>query len=309
MNIVENVKRTREAAHVTTAASVKSGTIMEVVKAPPRTDREDLENFAGAGKAGGEKGEHKAAGNALFQVQAPGSVFDHKHQIPIGNTGSKGSSATSSPSASALGVLVQQRQGLGQATKTPLKSALKNTSRTPSPSPLVVSAPLPLAASASAPRVSTTTNSKSQLGPPLSITGQGLADAENESAHESAEEFFTDEGESEFISADGRGEDNPVIPSVTVQTPRKRKSVRVSLKPTFSPSPPAIEYEEASSSYHFENHQPVPTKPQTSSHGEGKRHEKWADSSDEDEEYNNAKAALSRAARKDKEVSLSVFGH
>lgn len=319
MSIVEDVKRIREAGQTTTSASAKSGTI-DIVRAPPRTTREDLESFSGhrgASKAGGEQGEDKAAGSGLFRVQAPGSVFDQKHQT---STGPKSDSSSASPNVSALGVGVQQR------IKTPLKSALKNTSRTPSPSPLVMSAPLPLVTSASVSKEHTMSNGMTHLRQPLlSITGQSLVDAENESTYESGEEeFFTDEGE---LNGENHVtvEDNlatavyTVLPAANSQTPRKRKSVRVSLKPTFSPSPPAIEYGEEgnsdgrpSSRHHFQSdpfhpHAPVRREP-ISSHGEGGQSDNWADSSDEDEEYKNAKAALSKAARKDKEASQSVFG-
>lgn len=314
MSIVEDVKRIREAGQMTTSASAKSGT-KDVVRTPPRTTRENLESFGGhrgASRAGEEQGEDKAAGSGLFQVQAPGSVFDYKHQT---SAGPKSDSSSASPSVSALGVGVQQRQGPGQVTKTPLKSALKNTSRTPSPSPLVVSASLPLVASAPL-------NGLSHLRQPLlSITGKSLVEAENESTYESGEEeFFTDEGE-----LDGENHVNPatavytVLPTANSQTPRKRKSVRVSLKPTFSPSPPAIEYSEEGNSDRrpsSRHHSPKSLHPYApvrrvpiSSHGEGDQTDNWADSSDEDEEYKNAKAALSKAAKKDKEVSQSVFGH
>lgn len=316
--IVEDVKRPGQ---ISTSVSAKARPMpMEVAKAPPRATREGLENFVAQTGAGGND-EIKSAGSVLFQIQAPGSVFDQK---PTDNTGSKGSSAVTSPSTSALGVAAQQRHG--QAMKTPLKSALKNTSRTPSPSPLALPAPLPFVVSAPSARDSTMMNSITHVGLPLSTTGQADADVGSESGEE---EFFTDEGEpnGESLSANDHV-DSPttqpasttirtVLPTPNEQTPRKRKSVRVSLKPTFSPSPPAVEYDEeensdARTSSHHLLKPNIPSSSkhkQMSPHHKGMQSERWEDSSDEDEEYRNARAALSRAARKDKEVSLSVFGY
>lgn len=318
MSIVEDVKRIREAGLMSASPS-ESGTMVEVVRAPPRTTKEDLEKFVGPKGARRAGVEDNVAGSALFQLQAPGSVFDRKSQTWMGNIGSKGStSGTPSPSTSALGVGVQPRQmGAGQVIKTPLKSALKNTSRTPSPSPLVVTAPLPLVVSAaSASKQMNGGTTPSRFGEvSLGIGGPGIVDAdvgnEQESTYGSGEEeFFTDEGE---LDGDANGNVKvEEVPIPQIQTPRKRKSVRVSLKPTFSPSPPAIEYEEDKfephrSGHHFPkaniSHTPEKHK-KMSSYGE-----KWEDSSDEDEGYMNAKAALSRAARKDKEVSLTVSAH
>ncbi|KAH9475290.1 hypothetical protein JR316_0012401 [Psilocybe cubensis] len=128
--------------------------------------------------------------------------------------------------------------------------------------------------------------------------------------------------------------------------PRRRKSVRVSLQPTFSPSPPAIEYESeeeekryspwsgASSSSQGrasgretmgseENNRrysmpaplpaPVPVRAAAPTHvGISHRqpevvYDMWQDSgSDEDEQYVRAKRLLTRAAKREKDVSRMV---
>ena len=132
----------------------------------------------------------------------------------------------------------------------------------------------------------------------------------------------------------------PTIPSAPQPiTPpsRTRKSVRVSLQPTFSPSPPAIEYDdEEEQKYHApwawnqdlhhntegvtgggggpHVHTPIPVAAAGPFLTSGHRvvtpeqpsayvHDIWEDSSDEDAEYQNAKRLLTRAARKEKDVN------
>ncbi|KAF9039333.1 hypothetical protein BJ165DRAFT_1497546 [Panaeolus papilionaceus] len=130
------------------------------------------------------------------------------------------------------------------------------------------------------------------------------------------------------------------------QQPRRRKSVRVSLKPTFSPSPPAIEYDEyeeqerhapwawgpkagsssqydsiekraseqpgsSSSLYNPAIASPAPQAP-AKQHAIVKQQKAesskdiWEDSSDDDEAYFKAKKALSEAAKFEKDVTLMV---
>ena len=111
------------------------------------------------------------------------------------------------------------------------------------------------------------------------------------------------------------------------QVPRRRKSVRVSLQPTFSPSPPAIEYDEEEAKdhapwvwrndfsevrqqpHHYQPLQqlaaPVPVSP-AKQKSVAAVVDMWMDSSDDDEEYKQAKVALTRAAKHEKDVSLLV---
>ena len=121
---------------------------------------------------------------------------------------------------------------------------------------------------------------------------------------------------------------------------RRRKSVRVSLQPTFSPSPPAVEYDDDKEEqqpwvwkqdhhhHHPEGggsgqqqqlhvHAPVPVAAGSSlllnpvnhhQHHHRQKvaepvHDIWEDS-DEDVEYQNAKLLLTRAAKKEKEMNL-----
>lgn len=81
------------------------------------------------------------------------------------------------------------------------------------------------------------------------------------------------------------GESTPSAPqhdtessTVSTETPTRRKSVRVSLQPTFSPTPPALEDDEGHSRYPWNS-----TK--GDNHDESSEPVIWQDSSDEDEEY------------------------
>ena len=96
--------------------------------------------------------------------------------------------------------------------------------------------------------------------------------------------------------------------STVASPPKRRKSVRVSLRPTFSPTPPAIEYDEW---------QPSEKKNDDDDDGHGERNgqswsskdveppDMWQDSSDEDEQYSAARRLLNRVAKKEKKAKSS----
>jgi hypothetical protein len=110
--------------------------------------------------------------------------------------------------------------------------------------------------------------------------------------------------------------------------PRRRKSVRVSLQPTFSPPPPAIDDEEEEQKYReprawkrdhhgggqqqlLDVHAPVPVAAGSSlllNPVHKIEPDIWQDSSDEDAEYQNAKRLLTRAARKEKDMNVFAAG-
>ena len=125
----------------------------------------------------------------------------------------------------------------------------------------------------------------------------------------------------------------------TTPPPRRRKSVRVSLQPTFSPSPPAIEYDDEEEQkrhapwvwkqdHHITEgvgagqhvHAPVPLAAPSPLLNLGHRqkvvepeqsarvYDIWEDSSDEDVEYQKAKRLLTRAARKEKDMNVFAAG-
>ncbi|KAJ7242361.1 hypothetical protein B0H12DRAFT_1132450 [Mycena haematopus] len=92
----------------------------------------------------------------------------------------------------------------------------------------------------------------------------------------------------------GHGGSDLSASSASTQTggpaaPRRRKSVRVSLQPTFSPTPPAIDddaEEEGGGRHAPWSHPPA--------------QDMWEDSSEEDVEYQKAKKLLTRISRKEK---------
>ena len=125
-------------------------------------------------------------------------------------------------------------------------------------------------------------------------------------------------------------------PITTRNVARRRKSVRVSLQPTFSPSPPAVEYDDDKEEqpwvwkqdHHHHTtevqqqlhvHAPVPVAAGSSlllnpvhhrqkvvappTEPSARVYDMWEDS-DEDVEYQNAKLLLTRAAKKEKDMNV-----
>jgi hypothetical protein len=75
----------------------------------------------------------------------------------------------------------------------------------------------------------------------------------------------------------------------------RRKSVRVSLQPTFSPTPPALDEDEDEA---WERSGRPWADDENAAEGNGRERDFWADSSDEDEEYSKARRMLTRANKK-----------
>ena len=118
-------------------------------------------------------------------------------------------------------------------------------------------------------------------------------------------------------------------PTTTTLVARRRKSVRVSLQPTFSPSPPAVEYDDkeeqpwvweqdhhttegGGGQQQLHVHAPVPVAAGSSLLLNPVHRQKvvspeprdiWEDS-DEDVDYQNAKLLLTRAAKKEKDMKV-----
>ncbi|KAF7329518.1 hypothetical protein MKEN_00214300 [Mycena kentingensis (nom. inval.)] len=101
-------------------------------------------------------------------------------------------------------------------------------------------------------------------------------------------------GENKLIEDFGRGSDlstSSASTSTPQAVPRRRKSVRVSLQPTFSATPPATPYDDEV------EEEPAPW-------GNGSKQastpDMWEDSSEEDVEYQNARKLLTKLAKKKK---------
>ncbi|THH12479.1 hypothetical protein EW146_g7660 [Bondarzewia mesenterica] len=201
--------------------------------------------------------------------------------------------------------------------KSPLRSALKSPSRTPSPMALHAQPPAPAGPSLQTrrPQASRAVKSSEQG----EVRRGDNDDASSISSYETGHEAFDEEEERQSTprpppppappeklalgparsdissstitvvhgdgNVNGSAQGRRVGPSAP---PVRRKSVRMSLQPTYSPTPPALDDEDE-------------RRPRVEKGGEQhERHQRdmWADSSDEDEEYARAKVSLRKAANK-----------
>jgi hypothetical protein len=184
--------------------------------------------------------------------------------------------------------------------KAPLKSALRNPSRTPSPNPLTLARSPALVPSPpvkpSPPPIITS--------PIPSFTKSDDDDASFVTVHETWEAESDDEvppsppahdphpvngvGESDISSSTAAASAGD-----TEGVPARRKSVRMSLPPTFSTTPPALEdWEGEKEKFPWASRIPEPDR------RANPERNIWEDSSDEDEEYSMARKLLSRVAGK-----------
>ncbi len=309
------------------------------VKAPASSIREHIEGFpAGSVLLASSSTAHSAPSQHASKSASHAPVASPSNAAASPSSGSSQPAPSSSspfprpPLRSAL------RNG-GSRTPSPMSSA----GRAPSPVKglLVVQAPSPLhavATTASTPQVIQTQS----FSPPVQtkstspIPSSLLEDDDDNasvSSYETTHEMFDDAQDEatpkpapaspappppdkEYIilsppAPNGAvhiqsGTDVSISSDSTVNngTPKRRKSVRVSLRPTFSPTPPAIEYEEWRPS---ENTVIGQTEAESSG---GKRNgwkdgeppDMWQDSSDEDEEYSTARRLLNRVAKKEKKA-------
>jgi hypothetical protein len=79
---------------------------------------------------------------------------------------------------------------------------------------------------------------------------------------------------------------------------RRRKSVRVSLQPTFSPTPPALDEDEDETWKRSGRPEPQGSANDVEDKVNGRERDFWVDSSDEDEEYSKARKMLTRTSKK-----------
>lgn len=194
---------------------------------------------------------------------------------------------------------------------SPLRSALRNSSRTPSPSPAQLSEIRKQGADVHAeeddkPRGRTEREDTGERTPRPSqprqatelndISIRDSVSMTSISSYRTAEESPAD------------GETTPPAPrhdtessTISTETPTRRKSVRVSLRPTFSPTPPALEDDEAHGRYPWSS-----TKKDCDHNDKSSEPVIWQDSSDEDEEYSRARKLLSRAGKRDKGKKKNV---
>lgn len=99
------------------------------------------------------------------------------------------------------------------------------------------------------------------------------------------------------VQGQGQGESD-VSAESTSGGAKRRKSVRVSLKPTFSPTPPALDEDEDEIWKRSGRPEALGNNEDGDVKVNGRERDFWADSSDEDEEYSKARKMLTRASKK-----------
>ena len=280
------------------------GSLIGIVEDIARRNRQTEEQLRVL-KSGGTLGKMD-----LEVATAPTRV--HRDMLGSGNPGS----AANSSVGSASGVVRKATTGSSRPAQSPLKSALRN------PSPM---------------------GSTGKAAPPRKE--RRLDDAEDggeSSEYETPWDGEVDEERAKKVSGPrGQGQahasgasapvgtgatgsgvtSQPPVQAPSTETPTRRKSVRVSLQPTFSPSPVYDqEYDESPRGF-----RPIaPDRPTRSrskfltqpmagpatasgsgvSRGASRREKQdiWQDSDEEDEEYARAKMALQRAGQEEKKV-------
>ncbi|KAH9013234.1 hypothetical protein EDB85DRAFT_2158382 [Lactarius pseudohatsudake] len=288
--IVESVTRDNRAAWDRDGAGPVGGLVS--ARAPPSVSKYNLR---------GEGGH----GIAFESVLAPGSVL--ATQPPTSSARPGHQRATSLPPLPRAPVPTTHA---ATGAKTPLRSALRNQSPPPVPPPkpiVIPSAPARVIAEAA----------------PLKTNGRDNNDHEDDDGSDSGSiasfqtvrETLDDEPTpvpppapappalAAALALPGRDDSDVSASTISLGTgagangPTRRKSVRMSLQPTFSPTPPALDEDEDEA--WGRSGRPWGVAVGNGGAG-GKERERdfWADSSDEDEEYSNARKLLTRAGKK-----------
>ncbi|TCD63788.1 hypothetical protein EIP91_004939 [Steccherinum ochraceum] len=335
MSIVEDVRRNRDKF----AQQQDPNRLLVLPKAPPPVSEllEWEEQKERDAKQAEENLRSIAAMNAAAGVPA---------EPPTPTTATTASLPTEQDHRPPLTPVLHSPPDKAHSAK-PLRSALRNASR--SPSPVIPSPPLLPAKSPARPRPTVTSSPPAANG--SAKMGADAEDADDDdtasiSSYETGHEVINDEDtplpspvaplahDNHINHANGASDLSNSTDSTTTDAnggPRRQKSVRMSLPPTFSTTPPAI-YEEDSGSGNAKSgsrrHEPwssAPSKrrsraPQPPPHDSAAipngghsttkngwqshitetppHKDVWEDSSDEDEEYGRAKRMLSRFSAK-----------
>ncbi|KAG1824925.1 uncharacterized protein BJ212DRAFT_555385 [Suillus subaureus] len=233
--------------------------------------------------------------------RAPGTAKPKYETPPRRSSIGKGSSP-----AAATGSLSKQTS---RPAVSPLRSALRNSSRTPSPSPAQLSE---IRKRETDVRVEEDDEPRGRTEQPGECTPRP---ARPRQASELNDISIRDSVSMTSISSYRTAEESPIeggstppapqhdteSSTISTETPTRQKSVRVSLQPTFSPTPPALEDDEAHGRYPWSS-----TKKDRDHHDGSSEPVIWQDSSDEDEEYSRARKLLSRAGKRDKGKKKNV---
>ena len=281
--------------------------------------------------------------------RAPGSVLRDEREVEVNGNGNGNGRAHGRPTSWQAGA--GQGQGQGRVVKMPLRSALRNASRTPSPSPgrvpevtregvdldrgrsppwrdsasissyetvresfdeearLSGSAPRSESSPAVGGRLEAPSSSSSSLSlsssppftfPPPPVEPPPQAVRGNPSPRPTPNSSVS-------VNANAHVMAPTPTSSTSTEMPARRKSVRVSLQPTFSPTPPALYDEEGEGEGYAPwsgegNGTRGKGKGKGKGQGQGQGQSKtggkdkgdvWADSSEEDEAYSRARRLLS----------------
>lgn len=315
--------------HVDAGSSQLS--LMAIVEGVTRDNRNAWDRAVAGLPPESAGGTSKVSG--LLSVRAPPSVTKYNvhgeggHGIAFESVYAPGSVLSGPlPSASAPSV-PRRRSSLpppprvpmpasppGTAPKVPLRSALRNHSPPPIPPPKPP--PKPIVIPSAPPRV--IVESASVLTP----NGRDNKDNGDDEGSDSGSiasfrtvrESLEDEvtpmptpptipipASSSSLAVPGQDESDVSASSnsaVGGGGTRRRKSVRVSLQPTFSPTPPALDEDEDETWKRSGRPEPRGDVNGTDDRGNGRERDFWADSSDEDEEYSKARKMLTRASKK-----------
>ena len=321
MAIVEGVTRDNRTAWDRAGAGLppdpaggsKVGGLLSV-RAPPSVTKYNVR---------GEGGQ----GISFESVLAPGSVLATPPPPPQPASAPSSSAKQRQPRPSSLPPppprLSMPAAPAGTPPKVPLRSALRN------PSPPPVPPPKPIVIPSAPPRVSVepasaqTPNRRDRNEEDADDGSDSGSIASFRTVRESLEEgtpptptptrapapamttSILASSSSLAVHGQGQGESDVSAESTSGGT-KRRKSVRVSLKPTFSPTPPALDEDEdeiwkRSGRPEPLGHDAAATAAANDDGGvkvNGRERDFWADSSDEDEEYSKARKMLTRASKK-----------
>jgi len=242
-------------------------------------------------------------GIAFESVLAPGSVLAVQPSTP---------SARSGPQrATSLPPLPRPTSPAATGAKTPLRSALRNHSPppVPPPKPIVIPSAPPRVIAEAVPHKSNGRDNNDDDDDEGSDSG---SIASFQTVRETLDDEPTPVPPSAPVPAAAAalalpGKDDSDVSASTVSTGTgagaaavRRKSVRMSLQPTFSPTPPALDEDEDEAWDRSGRPWGVARNGGENAGVGGKERERdfWADSSDEDEEYSNARKLLTRASKK-----------
>ncbi|KAH9057350.1 hypothetical protein EDB87DRAFT_1117253 [Lactarius vividus] len=248
-------------------------------------------------------------GIAFESVFVPSSV--HAAQPPTSPAHSRPQRATSlPPPPPPLPRAPVPTTPAATGAKTPLRSALRNQSPPPVPPPK------PIVIPSAPPRVI------AEAAPLKSNGRENVEDDEDEgsdsgsiASFQTVRETLDDEptpvpppapvpkAAAAALALPGKDDSDVSASTISVGTgtgsngATRRKSVRMSLQPTFSPTPPALDEDEDEAWGRSGRPWGVAVGNGNGGAG-GKERDFWADSSDEDEEYSNARKLLTRAGKK-----------